>query len=287
MKKLTFFAIAAMCVSSVSAAELSNISASDVQAVKMELPAPQAGAPAKCGHVTGQITSDLYMMAQTSKSLLFTFAKTEEDFGKFTAMWTPILSKFDMKVIAKTYDAKVGFGTLQYVSANGSVIREFLADQMDYNAKDQAAINALKHELLEPLERAGMTPVAVLDVNNDIFRPTFKIYYQTKPEENVSAERQLRQLKNGDDIDFDLLTSAVQLVKKDAAYSMVYIGREIGYKSKIATSAEEISKKVDEYKKYLAENKKELIGVKMDKLPEPFVVADKTYTHYANVYFFQ
>ncbi|HBA60463.1 MAG TPA: hypothetical protein DCZ92_06530 [Elusimicrobia bacterium] len=290
MNKLAIIAVTALCVSTAQAAELNGIFAADVAAIKMDVPAPvlqkTADAP-KCNHVTGEIAAKLHLLAQTAKSQLFTFAKTEAEFKEFTDMWTPILAKFDMKVIGRTYDPKVGFGTLQYVSADGSVVREFQVDGMTYDALSQPAMDKLKHELLEPLEKAGLTPVAVLDIKNPIFRPTFRIYYLTKPEENMDREAQLRQLKNGDDIDFDLLANAVNIVKKDATFSMVYIGKLVGSKSKLAKDELSATMSIAKYKEFLAENKKEFIASRTSKLDKPFTVGENTYNFVYSVYFFQ
>ena len=288
MTKLAIIAAAVLCVSTAKAAELNNISAGDVSAIKMDIPTPvlqKIDAAPKCGFVTGEITTKLHLMPQTSKSLLFTSADTQADFDEFVAMWTPILNKFGMKVTATEY--KSGFGTLTYSSPDGRVVRDFMAENMDYNALDPVAINTLKHQLLEPLEQAGMTPIAVLDIKNDLFRPTFKLYYVTTPNENMDHEAQLRQLKNGDDIDFDLLANAVTLVKKDASFSMVYIGKLVGFKSKIAVDQANAEAKLADYKKFLADNKLEFIASRIAKLDAPFTVETTTYNYALNMYFFQ
>ena len=132
-----------------------------------------------------------------------------------------------------------------------------------------------------------MTPIASFTINHEIFRPTFNIYYLTKPEENQDKEVQLRQLNPGDDIDFDLLTGAVNLVRKDAAWSMVYIGRLVGFKSKLAVDEAGANLKIAEYKKFLADNKKDFIASKVGKLDKPFQVGETTYNYYWNAYFFQ
>lgn len=290
MNKLAIIAVTALCVSTAQAAELNGIYAADIAAVKMDIPVPvlqQTATAPKCDHVTGEIAAKLYLLAQTSKSRLYTYAKTEAEFKEFTDMWTPILAKFAMKVIARTYDPKVGFGTLQYVSSDGSVVREFMADGMNYDALSQPAMEKLKHELLEPLEQAGMTPVAVLDIKNEIFRPTFRIYYLTKPEENQDHEIRLRQLKNGDDIDFELLAGAVNIVKKDRTFSLVYIGKLLGYKSKLAADELTATMGVAKYKEFLTEQKKEFIASSIFKLDEPFTVGEHTYKYAYSVYFFQ
>jgi ASC-1-like (ASCH) protein len=286
MNKLAIIAAAAFCVSSAHAAELKDLSISEIKASKIELPAPSVTAPvsAKCGHVSGEITK-LNLLAQANKSQLTTYAVTAGEFKEFTDMWTPILNKFGMKVTGTEYQNELGI--LKYESADGRVVRTFLAEGMNYDALNVPAMEKLKHELLEPLEQAGMTPIAAFNIKNDIFRPTFNIYYLTKPVENADHESQLRQLKNGDDIDFDLLTNAVTLVKKDASFSMVYIGKLLGFKSKVAADEAGINLKLAEYKKFLAENKLEFIASRTDKIIPAMVVGEHTYGYFVNMYFFQ
>ncbi len=286
MKTLAIIAAAAFCVSSAHAAELKDLSISEIKASRIELPAPSITAPvsAKCGHVSGEITK-LNLLAQAAKSQLFTYAKTEAEFKEFTDMWTPILNKFGIKVTGTEY--KNEFGILKYESPDGRVVRTFLAEGMTYDALNVPAMEKLKHELLEPLEQAGMTPIAAFNIKNEIFRPTFNIYYLTKPDENADHEAQLRQLKNGDDIDFDLLANAVTIVKQDASFSMVYIGKLLGFKSKFAADEAGINLKLADYKKFLAENNKEFIASRTARITPPFVIGTTTYNYFVNMYFFQ
>jgi hypothetical protein len=287
MKRLALIAAAMLSASALSASELNTISAGDIKISKIAIPAPvlQPVEAAKCNHVTVEITSKLYLMPQTSKSLLFTYAKNEAEFKEFTALWTPILNKFGMKVTGTEY--KNEFGILNYESPEGLVVRDFLAEDMNYDALSSTTIVKLQHELLEPLEQAGMTPIAALNIKNEVFRPTFKLYYLTKPDANIDHEVQLRQLKNGEDIDFDLLANSVKLVKKDASFSMVYIGKLLGFKSKLATDTAAAAVSLENYKKFLAENKKEFIASKVLKLDEPFTSGDHTFNYLLNMYFFQ
>jgi len=287
MKKFMILAAAIFCASTAKAVELGGISASDVSAYKIEVPAPilpkNETAP-KCGHVSGEITK-LHLLARTGKSLLYTSAKTEADFREFVVIWTQILNKFAITVTSTEY--KSGFGTLTYASPDGRVLRDFLAEKLHYDARSSTEIAKLQHELLEPLEQAGMTPVASFTIKNDVFNPTFNIYYLTKPEETQERETQLRQLMNGDDIDFDLLASAIKLVKRDTSFSMVYIGRELGFKTKVSATEEGVTKKLEDFKKFLVERKKELVVSKIFKIEQPFTVGTTTYNYAANIYFYQ
>ena len=286
MKRLAMLAAAMFSVSALNASELNTISAGEVKLSKIELPAPvlQVSEAAKCDFVSGEI-KDLHLLAQASKNVLFTYAKTEAQFKEFTDKWTPILGKFGIKVTGTEY--KNEFGVLKYESPDGRVVRDFMAEDLHYDALSSTTIARLQHQLIEPLEQAGMTPIASFNIKHEAFRPTFNIYYLTKPEANMDHEIQLRHLKNGEDIDFDLLTGAVNIVRKDTSFSMVYIGKLLGFKTKLAADEAGIAVKLADYKKFLSENKKEFIASKTYKLDKPIEFSDIKLNYLVNIYFFQ
>lgn len=286
MKKLAILAAALFSVSTLGAAGFNDISAADIRALKTEVPVPalQQEETAKCGHVSGEITQ-LHLLAQASKSQVYSYAATEAEYNEFKAMWTPIIEKFGMKVISAEY--KNSYGILKYESADGRVIREFMGEKMNYDALSAEAMKKEQHMLLEALEAKGMTPVAGFMIKHPAFRPTFNVYYLTKAEENADHEIQLRQMKHGDDIDFALVANSVTLVEKDADFSMVYIGKLLGYKAKLGADEAEIQAKLADYKKFLIENKKEFIGARIEQLKEPFTIGDHTYKYAVGMYFFQ
>jgi len=263
-----------------------DLSPAQIKTSSIELPIPAAEvrAGAKCNHVSGEITK-LHLLAQTGKSVLFTYADTEPLFNEFVTMWKPILEKFSLKPTTTEY--KNSFGKLNYESADGLVVRDFMAEKLHYDALNAAEVSKLQHALLEPLEQAGMTPIASFTIKHEAFRPTFNIYYLTKPNENPDHEVQLRQLMNGDDIDFDLLADSVKIVKQDTSFSMVYIGKLVGFKSKWSDTEAGINTKLADYKKFLKDNNKEFIASRIVKLDKPEVIGDITINYYVNVYFFQ
>lgn len=285
MKSFAIAAAAMLSVSALNAAELNTVSAADVQALKIELPAPALEARGeKCGHVSGEITR-LHFLATASRSQLVSHAKTEAEFAEFVAYWTPVIEKFGMRVLSTEYKHEIGI--LKYESAGGKVIRMFLGEGLTYDALSEEAIRAQQHLLIEALEKQGLTPVAAFRIRHEVFRPTFNVYYLTTPDENPDHEVQLRQMKHGDDINFDLLKDRVTIVEKDSSFSLAYIGRLLGYKSKVAADEAGIQAKVADYKKFLAENKKEFIGADVVKMEKPFTVGETTYNYAAGIYFFQ
>jgi hypothetical protein len=283
MKRTVLLFAVSLIAASVYASDFRDIKISEIKSSRIELPAPAlaANAPAKCGHVAGEITK-LHLLPSANQSQLVSSADTPELFKEFVHFWTPILEKFGMEVTGSEYLGSIG--TLKYKSVDGSVMRVFTANKLHYDATSLSAITNLQHQLLGPLERAGMRPIASFNIKNDAFRPTFNIYYLTKPETNPAGETQLRQLMKGENIDYDLMESAgVNIVRKDADFSMVYIGKEILHVSKMADTENAINKKVTDYLKFLEEGKKELIGYRVRTIT-PVTVGDITYNYLANIY---
>jgi len=294
MKKIFIAAVMSFLSAGAYAGELNlnstgfgDLGLSRIKTTRLELPAPAAEVKArlKCGHVSGEITK-LHLLAEAAKSQLFTYAENEAEFNEFKAMWQPILEKFGMKVTGSEYEDK--YGTLKYESPDGRVVRAFMAEKLHYNALDPAEVAKLQHELLEPLEKAGMTPIASFTIKNEVFRPTFNIYYLTQPNENPDHEIRLRQfMDGGDDIDFDMVAGAVQIVKKDASFSMAYIGKTLGFKNKWSETEEGVKVKLAEYKKFLKENNMEFIGSRIAKLDPPYVSGNIIINYIVDMYFFQ
>ena len=268
---------------------IKKAAASDIGAPEAAMsPTAEIKTGVKSGCIFGEVTTKLHLVAQTAKSQLFVFADTEPLFREFVDMWTPILVKFNLKPTAVEY--KDTFGTLSYGSADGAVIRDFMAEKLRYNALDPADMAKLRDELISALEKAGLTPVASLNLKNELFRPvTFNIYYLTKPEEDPDHEIRLRHLVNGDgeDLDFDIIAGAVWIVKKDAPFSLVYIGKELGFHGGWSDTEEGAKTKLEEYRKFLKENGQEFIGSRIIKLDKPYVSGDITVNYIVNTYFFR
>jgi hypothetical protein len=239
--------------------------------------------------VTGEIAK-LNLFAQASKSQIFTYAENDAQFAEFKAMWQPILEKYGMKVTGTEYknaDGQGGYGFITYSSPDGRVIRAFLAEKLHYDALDAAAVTGLQNELLGALERAGLTPIASFTIKNEAFRPTFNIYYLTKPEDNPDHEIQLRQLLYGDDLDFDLLAGSVNFVRQDASFSLVYTGKLLGLVSKLGVDEPALNAKIADYKKFLSDNQKEFIASRNFKMDQPIDLGDAKAFFVAHIYFFQ
>ncbi len=264
--------------------QLDAVTANDLTAAEVSL--PQAQEPEAALDKAGVLTS-LHLMPQAVRSRLLSFG-TPAQFAEFTAVWNPILQEAGMVIGEVTYEADIQLGIVNYSSADGLVLRRLIADRLNYDALNPTEMHNLKTEMETALAKNGLPVKASFYVKSDALRPTFVIYYVTKGDENDDHEKQMRILKKGEDIDYDLLESAgVNIIRRDNSFTMLYIGKELGFKSKVATDEASAAQKLEDYKKFLAENDKEFLGSRTHKLTEPFTVGETTYNYLLNMYFYQ
>ena len=266
-----------------NAIKLNDIKSVQVEGVEIEIPMPtkEKIAQKNSDYISGEIT-ELHLLAQASKKLIFAYADTQEDFNEFIDKWTPILNKAGLKPTKTEYKHTLGFQ--YYDSDTGYVLRDFWADKLNYDATASSEIYKLQQELIMSLEKYNLPTIAAFRIKHDIVRPTFKLYYMTKHNEDPNREIRLRHLMKGVDIDYDMMEKiGINIVRRDKSYSMVYIGKSLGLVSRVGKTKEETEKKLADYKKFLKENNKEFLAAKIFKLDEP--VYDFTYA--VHIYFYQ
>ncbi|HNW43657.1 MAG TPA: hypothetical protein PKI19_04080 [Elusimicrobiales bacterium] len=263
---------------------LNGLSAADISAVKTA--PPPASAPAMKFR-EGEVITQLHLLPQTYKNVLSASVKSEKEFAEFTKMWNPILQKAGFTIGEVSYNARLGMADIKYSSPKNQALRLFIADKLNYDALNPTEMHNLRQELTASLERNGMPVMASFYLRNDIFRPTFVLYYVTEQGENGDREKQLRIFKPGEDIDYELLQNAgVNIVRKDNSYTMAYVGNAIGSKGKLAVDEATAAQKLEEYKKLLAGQKMEFIGARIQKLDAPFTVGAVTYNYCFTAYFY-
>lgn len=226
-----------------------------------------------------------HLIADASKKILFGYVKDDNQYKEFVEMYTKILKDNGFKISGVKREGEMVMIT--YLAHNEMGIRRFIGDQLNYNAKDDKEIIKLMNEVVSKLEENNMKTVAKYVVKTDFLRPTFMIYYLTEVKDFQEKEMRLRQLKKGEDIDFELLENSVKIIKKDSTFSMLYIGKELGFVSKLAVDENSAAKKLEDYKQFLKENKKEFINYKIKKLDKPFTSGESTFNFLLNIYFFQ
>lgn len=232
-------------------------------ALRAEGPAVAAPAPRPA-----DVVSRGHMHLQAGKSVLFGFAKTPEQFVEATSYWTEVLRNAGIEPGAPAY--KDGIFTIPYRTADGRVIRDFMAEPKQFPPKDDAGLRANMALARKALSDAGLTPVSARVLNLEYALPTYSLLYLAKPEALEERETQLRVLKPGDDIDADLITaSGVSVVQKPQPWMLVYIGPELGYVGLWAKTAEDLAAKLEKRKALLVAAGKRIVGHKLVPIDHP------------------
>jgi len=227
------------------------------------------------------VLSDSNLFARTGKQMLFAFHDTEAQHKAFVSWWNGVLKTAGIETTGAAWDKTMT--TLSY-NAGGKVIREFISDDLAYDGNSEAAISESMRFMEARLQESGMNVIADFRLKFDFLRPSYALYYLTSPAENQDRETQLRVLKPGEDIDYDILSKAgVNVVRKENEFTAAYIGPMLTVLYKGSKSEEGINKKLAETVAYLTEAGKKVIGTRIIKL-EPNSVG---LTHEARIYFYQ
>ena len=228
----------------------------------------------------GDVITAYHMIAQAGKDSLFGYADTDVQAAEATSYWTAALKSAGIQTGAPTFAD--GMYKIPYASADGRVIRDFMADARQFPPKDEAGLRANLDLAKTALAKDGLTVVAARVLNVDAILPTYSILYLTKPDALPEHETRLRVLKPGDDIDFDVYRGAgVDVVQTPETWMMVYIGREAGYVGLIAKTSDELDLKVAKRREFLDGEGKKFLAERR------FPVDDPDYKFGAALYFFQ
>ncbi|MEF3280368.1 MAG: hypothetical protein K6357_05315 [Elusimicrobiota bacterium] len=267
-------------------AEEKEIGLYNFNEVKLEMQTPKVSLNSKplSKEAVATITKP-HLIANASKKILFGYVKNDTEYKEFIDMYTKLLKDNDFKISEIKKEGEMVMIT--YFAHSQMAVRRFIDDDLNYNAKDDNEISKIMNETIAELEKNGMKVIGKYIVKTDFLRPTFMIYYLTEVKDFAEKEIRLRLLKKGEDIDFDLLENSVKIIRKDTSFSMLYIGKELGFVSKLATDEANAISKLNEYKKFLNDNNKQFINHKIKPLNEPFTSGDTTFKFLLNIYFFQ
>ncbi len=232
--------------------------------------------PAKASDVVDKA----YMHIQAGKNTLFGYADTALQADEAVAYWSGVLRAAGIEPGTSTY--KDGLFALPYRTADGRVLRDFMAEPRQFPPKDEAGLRANMALALRSLTAAGLTPVSAKVLNLEFLLPTYSILYLAKAEALPEHETRLRVLKPGDDIDAALLkASGVTVVQAPEPWLVVYVGTELGYVGLWAKTAEELALKLEKRKAFLTGEGKRIVGEKL--VP----IDDAEYKFGAELLFFQ
>jgi len=251
---------------------LPSVSFRQIKSSRFDLETP----PGKAGDVI----SSYHMIAQAGKDRVFGYAQTDAEAAEAIAYWTRALKAAGVAPGAGTFAD--GMYQIPYATADGRVIRDFLADPRQFPPKDEAGLRANMALVRAALEKAGHPVVSARVVAVDALLPTYSLLYLTKADENQDHEVRLRVLKPGDDVDFDVYRGAgMNVVQTPETWMMVYLGAEVGYVTVIGKTRDEASEKLAKREDFLRSQGKVLIADKL--LP----TGDADYPFAAAIYFFQ
>jgi hypothetical protein len=228
----------------------------------------------------GDVLTSYHMLAQAGKDAVFGYADNETDAAEATAYWSAVLKSAGIQPGAPSFAD--GMYQIPYKTADGRVIRDFLADSRQFPPKDEAGLRANMALAKAALAKDGLPVVAAHVVNVDALLPTYSLFYLTAPNDVPEHETRLRVLKPGDDIEFDVYRGAgVDVVQTPETWMMVYIGPEVGYVSMIAKTSEELDAKVAKRREFFASENKKIIAERRSAVDDP------DYKFGAALYFFQ
>jgi hypothetical protein len=229
---------------------------------------------------SGDVITSYHMIAQAGKDSLFGYADNEADAAEATAYWSGVLKAAGVQIGAPTFAD--GMYQIPYKTADGRVIRDFLADSRQFPPKDEAGLRANMALAKDALAKNGLGVVSARVLNVDSLLPTYSILYLTTANETAEHETRLRVLKPGDDIEFSVYRDAgVDVVQTPETWMMVYVGPEVGYVSMIAKTQDELDAKVAKRREFLAGENKKLIAERRSSVDDP------DYKFGAALYFFQ
>jgi hypothetical protein len=221
-----------------------------------------------------------YMHIQAGKDVLFGYAETQEQFAEASAYWAGVLRSAGIEPGAAAWKDRIF--TLAYRTADGRVLRDFMAEPRQFPPKDESGLRANMALAGKALTDAGLTPVSARVLDLEYALPTYSILYLAKAEAKPEHETLLRVLKPGDDIDAGLIkASGVAVVQKPEPWLLVYIGPELGYVGLIAKTAEDLAARLEKRTAFLVAAGKRIVGHKL--VP----VDDSEYKFGAELLFFQ
>jgi hypothetical protein len=251
---------------------LESISFSQLRETKTNIATPRAKA--------GDVIVAYHMIAQAGKDVVFGYADNSADAAEATAYWSGVLKAAGIQPGAATFSD--GMYQIPYKTADGRVLRDFLADARQFPPKDEAGLRTNMALTAAALNSAGLNVVATHVVNVDALLPTYKLLYLTQPNELPEHETRLRVLKPGDNIEFDIYRKAgVNVIQTPETWMMVYVGPAVGYVTLWADSQENIDAKVAARRELLTGEGKKMIAERREAIDDP------TYKFGAALYFFQ
>ncbi|MCX5794133.1 MAG: hypothetical protein NTY77_01385 [Elusimicrobia bacterium] len=252
-----------------------------------------AGAPSVPGRAVGltltvpEKVTDSYLLPRAGKQSLYSYPKNAAENQAFLDKWTKILGRAGFTPGANDYEENI-ISVLPYTGSDGLVIREFMAEPMQFKPKDPADLLANMEKISDAVKAAGLPIIASFTSDFEFYLPTYHLYYLTKGNAKANEEVQVRILK-AEGVDAKILEKAgIQVLQQAKDYSntidiiTVYIGREVGLVTRSADKREDLDTRIADFKKFIAEQGGGFIEAVVRELPPG------SYRNFeADLYFFQ
>ena len=230
-----------------------------------------AGAPA-------DVITRGHMLLQAGTKVLVGYADTPEEAAAGAAYWTSVLKAAGVETGAMEY--KSGLYTLPYKTADGRVIRSYLADPLQFPPKDEAGLRADMTATQSAMAAAGLTPLTARVVNLEYMLPTYSLLYLTKADAKPERESRVRILKRGDDLDAEVYRAAgIAVISQPKPWVVVYAGPEAGHVGMVAQTAERAQEKLKARREFLEANGKRILAERVTPIDE------SGYKFYIELYF--
>ncbi|MBI5211074.1 MAG: hypothetical protein HY927_13975 [Elusimicrobia bacterium] len=212
----------------------------------------------------GRIT-DLGLLAQTGRKNLYSYNDTREQHDAFLVMWAPILSAAGFTPGQPTREHSLS--VLPYEGGDDLVVREFLAEPLQFKPKDEPDRLANLAMVAGAARDAGFPVIANYLVDHPYLLPTYALYYVTHGADKLEREVQVRVLKK-EGVDPAVLERAgLKVLQSKDDFVTVYIGQEVGMVYRAADELPDLQLKIDEFKKFIAGQGGRFLEAKVTALP--------------------
>jgi len=280
MKTVLALVTSILCAQAALAAQMPTFASTDFRYVGINAlrQGPAEPVPPAAGAPQDKLNK-AHLFLQCGKDKLFGYADTQEQYQETVAFWKPILAANDIQMGETSFkDRSI---KIAYTTKDGSVLRDYWAEPRQFKPKDEVSLRENRDMILAELSKTHKVVASYLS-DLDFMLPTYKVYYLAQPDQVQEHEIQLRVLDRGEDLDFDVFEKAgIRIVQKPEPWMMVYIGPELGFVSRIATTREEIEKKVKDRVDYLVGLGKVMIDTRIKDIDEG------EWKFLGNIYFYQ
>ncbi|MFA6003078.1 MAG: hypothetical protein WC881_03325 [Elusimicrobiota bacterium] len=192
--------------------------------------------------------TESYLLPRAVKKQLVASAREMGQHAAFVNMWSKILTRAGIKPGVPQFSPE-GLSVLPYDAGSNLAVREFQADPMQFQPKDEADLIANLEKISGAVKQAGLPIISsyIMEIamhaptldQETINVPTYDLYYLTEANDREEKEVRIRILKEYTRLDAAIMERAgVKVLQQPNPYLAVYVGPEIGLITRYPASAE-------------------------------------------------